>query len=65
PLTYQQAASLLGVRADQVRKRIEHIRGELTDRGVLDLGNRQDAPRRLCEWYLSMRLLTRADLRAL
>ncbi|MEU4565160.1 hypothetical protein [Micromonospora sp. NPDC023956] len=61
PLTYQEAADLLGLRRDQIRKRIEHLRDELAAAGVQGLDG-PDARRGLCEWFLSMRLIGPQDL---
>jgi hypothetical protein len=62
PLTYQAAADLLGLRRPQVVKRVEHVRLQLVEAGVLGLDDEGDARRALCEWLLAMRLITPADL---
>ncbi|WP_061296199.1 FHA domain-containing protein [Herbidospora cretacea] len=61
PLGYEDAAALLGIKGTQLRKRIEQIRGQLTDAGVTGLDS-VDARRALCEWSLAMRLISPADL---
>ncbi|WP_344974738.1 hypothetical protein [Streptosporangium fragile] len=61
PLTYQETADLLGLRRDQVRKRIEHLREELLDAPVRGLEG-PDARKALCEWFLGMRLIGPRDL---
>lgn len=61
PLTYGEAAELLGVRQPQVRKRIEVVRSALVDAGVARL-EQDDARRELVEWALSMRVVGPSDL---
>ncbi|TMR10379.1 hypothetical protein ETD86_39790 [Nonomuraea turkmeniaca] len=61
PLTYQETADLLGLRRDQVRKRIEHLREELVEAHVPGLTG-PDARRALCEWFLGMRVIGPRDL---
>jgi hypothetical protein len=61
PLTYQQVADLLGLREPQVRKRIESVRHQLVDAGVIGL-EEPDARRALCEWMLATRLIGATDL---
>jgi hypothetical protein len=61
PRTYAEAAVIANLRPDQVRKRIETVRGLLTERGVPGLEG-DEAPRRLAEWVLAMRIVTPRDL---
>ncbi|MEV4165240.1 FHA domain-containing protein [Nonomuraea dietziae] len=61
PLTYQETADLLGLRRDQVRKRIEYLREELVEARVPGLEG-PDARRALCEWFLGMRVIGPRDL---
>ena len=61
PRTYAEAAAIANLRPDQVRKRIETVRGLLTERGVPGLDS-DEAPRRLAEWVLAMRIVTASDL---
>lgn len=61
PLSYEEAAALLGIGRCQLRKRIEQIRTQLTDAGVVGL-DPVDARRSLCEWSLAMRLISVSDL---
>lgn len=62
PLTYQETADLLGLPKGTVAKRIEHIRQDLVEAGVMGLEKELDARRSLCEWMLAMRVITPADL---
>lgn len=61
PRTYQEIADLLGLTRSQVVKRIEAVRADLVQAGVMGLDGELDARRPLCEWLLAMRLITPAD----
>ncbi len=61
PRTYAEAAVIADLRPDQVRKRVETVRGLLTQRGVPGLEG-DEAPRRFAEWVLAMRIVTPSDL---
>lgn len=62
PAGYDAVATRLGLSGAQVRRRIEDIRAQLTAAGVQGLDGARDTRSELCEWLLSMRLVTPQDL---
>lgn len=62
PLTYEEAAQLIGLPRPTVVKRIERFRIRLIKAGIPGLEGEDDARRSLAEWVLSTRLVTSADL---
>lgn len=62
PRTYQEIADELKLTKSTVVKRIEQVRLDLVEAGVLGLEKEIDARRALCEWLLATRVLTPADL---
>lgn len=64
PRSYADAAARLGCPTATVRKRIERARSKLVDAGIIEL-ERPDARAALCEFCLTVGLITRAQLSAL
>ncbi|MDG6106176.1 hypothetical protein Daura_20375 [Dactylosporangium aurantiacum] len=62
PRGYDDVAAQLRLTRTQVTRRVEDIREILVDAGVEGLDSGRDGRRALCEWLLSMRLVTVADL---
>jgi hypothetical protein len=64
PSTYRRAGDRLGVPADTVRKRVEHVRAKLTEAGVPDLWG-PHALEHLAKWLKVTGVIAADDLRLL
>jgi hypothetical protein len=62
PRSYDDVIAELGLTRRQVTRPVEDMRQLLIDAGVEGLDSGRDGRRALCEWLLSMRLVTAADL---
>jgi hypothetical protein len=62
PHTYQEVADLLRLTRAEVARRVEKVRKDLIEAGVLGLEKDNDFRQPLCEWLLAMRVITPVDL---
>jgi hypothetical protein len=62
PRSYDDVAAFLGLTERQVTRRIEDFRQHLIDAGVDGLDKGRDGRQAICQWLLSSRLITHADL---